>query len=101
MSEHTHTLQHPITLPDGKTLTEITFPRMKGKYMRKFSAKVGGEQEITYDTLMSIGASMLADKYGQVTAQIIYDEMDPDDVHEVNAWVGERFAGGQATGTTA
>lgn len=103
MSEHKHTLKQPITLPDGTALSEIVFPPMKGKYMRKFAARAnaGGEQEISYDQLMGIGAAMLADRYGAVTAGVIFDEMQPEDVHDVVAWVGEAFAGGQTTGKTA
>lgn len=105
----TYTLQHPITLPDGE-VTELKFPRMKGKYMRQFQARQraaeaadeGAETSVEYDQFMAMAERMLADNgHGPVSAHLILDEMDPDDVHQVVALVGERFAGGRATGATA
>ena len=110
----THQLKHPIKLPDQQ-LSELKFPRMKGKYMRKFEMKIGQEQieqarsgkevgssmTLSYGQYMELGEYMLKDEYGPVTAHLIFDEMDPEDVHEVVAVLGERFAGGQTTGATA
>jgi hypothetical protein len=111
-----HPLACPIVLPD-QTLTEIKFPRMKGKYMRKFTVTMSRPPEgaetsnaaadepnlsvpFNYGQYMTVGEAMLADVYGPVSARLIFDEMDPEDVHTVVALVGERFAGGQATGQT-
>lgn len=122
----TYPLKHPITLPHT-TLTELRFPGMKGKYMRKFTMTVQREEieakrdpgtageggnaaerpaaelgiEMSYGRYMVLAEAMLADEYGLVTARLILDEMDPDDVHEVVSRVGERFAGGRTIGTNA
>lgn len=123
----TYTLKNPITLPDS-VVEVLNFPRMKGKYMRKFQARATQAQaqaqadakaraaqglppeesegdeviaSMEYEQFMSIGEKMLADTHGPISARLIFDEMDPDDVHEVVALVGERFAGGQTTGETA
>lgn len=109
-----HQLSEPITLPDGKVLTELKFPRMKGKYMRKFRMRidqgdieraragdeVGSSMSLNYDDYMVIGAYMLSDEHGPITATFIFDEMGPSDIHEVIGKLGERFAGGQRTGET-
>lgn len=99
----THKLAHPITLPEGKVIEALTFPRMKGKWMRQFSvrASASGTADVQYEHLMAMGQRMLADSLGTITAQIVFDEMDPEDVHEVVGALGERFAGGQTTGRTA
>ncbi len=105
----THPLSEPITMPDGSTLTELKFPRMKGKYMRKFRMRIeqgdierarAGEEvkasmSLNYDDYMVIGAAMLADEHGPVSAGYIFDEIGPADLHEVIGKLGERFAGGQ------
>jgi hypothetical protein len=113
----TYPLKHPIALP-LQTLSELRFPAMKGKYMRKFTMTVqreeaearrtaGGETvaevgiEMSYGRYMVLAEAMLSDEYGLVTARLILDEMDPEDVHEVVSRVGERFAGGPTTGTPA
>lgn len=109
MSESwTHPLIHAIKLPDGKEITELAFPKMKGKFMRKFAAraeensdKSGSSAVIEYDQFMTIGELMLAETQGKIVARLIFEEMDPEDVHAVVAAVGERFAGGQQTGATA
>lgn len=109
-----HPLREPINLPDGRTLSELKFPRMKGKYMRKFRMRIergdidrarsgedfGQTMTINWDDYMVIGTAMLADEHGHVSAGIIFDEMGPEDVTEVVAKLGERFAGGQTTGKT-
>jgi hypothetical protein len=103
-----YTLKHPIELPD-RTIERLEFPRMKGKFMRKFQAKAtqaqanaaaAGEATVAmeYEQFMAMGEQMLADKYGAVSARLIFDEMDPEDVHEVVGLVGERFAPGLETG---
>ena len=110
----THTLAEPITLPTGERVEALKFPRMKGKYMRKFRLRVDrgdadgasssggtGSLTITWDDYMAIGAAMLADEHGPVTAGLIFDEMGPEDVTEVVGKLGERFAGGRMTGETA
>ena len=122
----TYPLKHPIELPHT-TLTELRFPGMKGKYMRKFTKTVQREEteakreqsatgeagsaperamaelgiEMSYGRYMVLAEAMLADEYGLVTARLILDEMDPEDVHEVVSRVGERFAGGRTIGTSA
>jgi hypothetical protein len=110
-----YTLQHPLTVPghrgpDGELLKVLEFPKMKGKFMRTFKARATQEQiaaqaqgeeaggELAYDQFMLIGEKMIAENYGPVSARFIFDEMDPDDVHQVVALVGERFAGGLVTG---
>ena len=60
-----------------------------------------GSLTITWDDYMAIGAAMLADEHGPVTAGLIFDEMGPEDVTEVVGKLGERFAGGRMTGETA
>ena len=110
-------LKHPIVLPH-QTLNELRFPAMKGKYMRRFTMTVQREAvearcdgdadaaaevgiEMSYGRYMVLAEAMLSDEYGPVTARLILDEMDPEDVHEVVSRVGERFAGGPTTGTPA
>lgn len=107
----THQLVEPITLPDH-VLTELNFPRMKGKYMRKFQMRVEQDQiqaakrgeevsasmSFSYDQYMVIGEAMLADTHGPVSAKLIFEEMSPEDVHAVVSVLGERFGGGQKTG---
>jgi len=110
----THTLKEPITLPDGEEISSLGFPRMKGKYLRKFRMRIeqgdverarAGEEvtssmTLAYDDYMVIGAAMLADTgLGPVSAAYVFDEMGAEDVHEVVAKLGERFAGGQTTGS--
>lgn len=108
-----YTLIDPITLPDGEVVKVLHFPRMKGKYLRKFRMRieqadverarageeVGSTMNFSYDDYMVIGAAMLADSdLGRVSAAAVFDEMGAEDVHEVIGKLGERFAGGQKTG---
>lgn len=113
--EWVHVLHEPITTPEGTTLTQLKFPRMKGKYMRKYQMRisqgdierarageeVGTSMSFCFDDFMTVGAAMLADEHGPVTASYIIDEMGPQDVQEVVARLGELFAGGRTTGKTS
>ncbi len=70
----------------SETISEITIGRVTGKHMRKLS---GDPSALTMGTLMDIASLVI----GQPPA--VLDDMDPTDVQEICAIVGERLAGGQ------
>ena len=111
----TFPLSEPVTLPDGTQLTSLKFPRMKGKYMRKFQMRVqqgdveraragedfGVSMTINFEDFINIGVAMLTDEHGPVSARYIFDELSPADTTEVVGRLGELFAGGRPTGRTS
>lgn len=85
-----YTLKHPVVI-GTETITELTFGRVKGKYMRSLPAD---PKLYTMDTMLVLAA--------KVTNQVslVFDEMDSEDVVEVMEIVGELFGAGPITGGT-
>lgn len=87
----TYTLKHPITI-GSETHTEVKIGKIKGKHMRSLP---GDPKLYTMGVIMDLAAKVMGE------SSVLVDEMDAEDLMEVANLVGERLAGGQATGVKA
>lgn len=92
MSEFiTYPLKHPVTI-GTQTHTEVKIGKVKGKHMRSLP---GDPKLYTMGIIMDLAAKVMGE------SSVLLDEMDAEDLVEVAGIVGERLAGGQATGDKA
>lgn len=84
-------LKHPVTI-GSETFTEVKIGKVKGKHMRTLPAD---PKSYTMGVIMDLAAKVMGE------SAVLLDEMDAEDLVEVCGIVGERLAGGQATGGNA
>lgn len=84
----TITLKHPIEFGD-RTVTELTFERLKGKHLRKLSAKP------TMNDLLELASKSAKEP------PALFDEMDGVDVMAVAEVIGDFLGGSLPTGESA
>lgn len=84
----TITLKHPIQFGE-RTVTELSFDRLKGKHLRKLSAKP------TMDDLLGLASKSAKEP------PALFDEMDAEDVMSVAEVIGDFLGGSLPTGESA
>lgn len=81
MNETTHKLKYPITTTDGRTLTELTLRRPKGKDLRALD-KVQGDVTRTLSLIASLAKEQISPEDA--------DQLDLADITSLGLLLGER-----------
>lgn len=82
-------LKHPFSFGEGRTVSELTFERLKGKHLRKLG------QRPTMNDLLELASKAASEP------PALFDEMDAEDVMTVAEVIGDFLGGSLPTGATS